>query len=56
MHPLPCLIVLQEEKQGSEKSGNENQYDVACGKLANEAVLRLSADNVTVLVISIDKT
>ena len=29
------------------------RYEVACNRLANEAVRRLSADNVTVLLIAI---
>jgi len=31
----------------------EARYETACNRLANEAVRRLSADNVTVLLIAI---
>ncbi|XP_053378531.1 integrin-linked kinase-associated serine/threonine phosphatase 2C-like [Mercenaria mercenaria] len=37
------------------KSGKNNKYETACNKLANEAVLRFSGDNVTVLLLAIRK-
>ena len=54
---LFSLLLLQDESiQGSEtKSAEEVRYETACARLANEAVLRLSADNVTVLVLAISK-
>ena len=40
--------------QGTDvTSVDDFRYETACSRLANEAVLRLSADNVTVLLISI---
>lgn len=49
-------ILEDESFQGSEtKSAEEVRYETACARLANEAVLRLSADNVTVLVLAISK-
>ena len=48
--------ILQDEsivaKEG--KSALEARYEVACNRLASEAVRRLSQDNVTVLLIRID--
>ena len=35
------------------KTSEEMRYDTASNKLANEAVLRLSGDNVTVLLLAI---
>ncbi|ESO90482.1 hypothetical protein LOTGIDRAFT_123243, partial [Lottia gigantea] len=37
------------------KEEEESKYETACNKLASEAVLRLSGDNVTVLITSISK-
>jgi hypothetical protein len=39
-----------------DKTVTEARCKAACQRLANEAVLRLSADNVTVVLISIAKT
>ena len=48
---------LQDQSiQGTEtKTADEVRYETACARLANEAVLRLSADNVTVLLLAISK-
>jgi len=35
------------------RSAEDVRYETACNRLANEAVRRLSADNVTVLLIAI---
>ncbi|XP_063409827.1 integrin-linked kinase-associated serine/threonine phosphatase 2C-like [Mytilus trossulus] len=57
--PEDCLAftnkILEDSTiQGTDdKSTDDLRYETACNKLANEAVLRLSADNVTVLIIAI---
>ena len=50
-------FILQDETiEGTEtKTAEEVRYDTACARLANEAVLRLSADNVTVLLLALSK-
>ncbi|XP_048777323.1 integrin-linked kinase-associated serine/threonine phosphatase 2C-like [Ostrea edulis] len=50
--------ILEDEsiQETDEKTATEIRCVAACQKLANEAVLRLSADNVTVVLISIAKT
>ncbi|KAK7497895.1 hypothetical protein BaRGS_00010766 [Batillaria attramentaria] len=47
--------VLQDESvhKTDLRSAEEVRFDTACSRLANTAVLRLSGDNVTVLIISI---
>ena len=52
------FFILQDQSiQGTEtKTADEVRYETACARLANEAVLRLSADNVTVLLLAITKT
>ena len=54
---LYFLYILQDETiEGTEtKTAEEVRYDTACARLANEAVLRLSADNVTVLLLALSK-
>ena len=51
------IYILQDETiEGTEtKTAEEMRYDTACARLANEAVLRLSADNVTVLLLALSK-
>ncbi|VDI55042.1 integrin-linked kinase-associated serine/threonine phosphatase 2C [Mytilus galloprovincialis] len=57
--PEDCIAftnkILQDSTiQGTDdKSADDLRYETACNRLANEAVLRLSADNVTVLIIAI---
>lgn len=58
----PQLIYLSLRFQDSlsedpeENSADpDSEWDTACNKLANEAVLRLSADNVTVVLVNIGK-
>jgi len=48
--------VLEDETiKGTEtKTAREVRYDTACTRLANEAVRRLSSDNVTVILVAID--
>ena len=48
-------MFFQDDKiEGTEtKSAEEVRYETACNRLANEAVRKLSADNVTVILISI---
>ena len=41
--------------EGSSKSLEEFRYETACNKLASEAVRKGSADNVTVLLVSVRK-
>ncbi|XP_062607160.1 integrin-linked kinase-associated serine/threonine phosphatase 2C-like [Saccostrea cucullata] len=50
--------ILEDEtlQETDGKTVREVRCQTACQKLANEAVLRLSADNVTVVLISIAKT
>ncbi|XP_070207204.1 integrin-linked kinase-associated serine/threonine phosphatase 2C-like isoform X2 [Littorina saxatilis] len=47
--------VLQDKSihATDRRSAEEVRFDTACSRLANTAVLRLSGDNVTVLIISI---
>ncbi|XP_060553642.1 LOW QUALITY PROTEIN: integrin-linked kinase-associated serine/threonine phosphatase 2C-like, partial [Ruditapes philippinarum] len=42
-------------KETEENKTRNNRYETACNKLANEAVLRFSGDNVTVLLLAIRK-
>lgn len=42
--------------ESNDKTAMEMRCQNVCQKLANEAVLRLSADNVTVILISVNKT
>jgi hypothetical protein len=42
-------------KETEENKTRNNRYETACSKLANEAVLRFSGDNVTVLLLAIRK-
>lgn len=42
--------------ESNDKTAMEVRCQNVCQKLANEAVLRLSADNVTVILISVNKT
>ncbi|XP_078616047.1 integrin-linked kinase-associated serine/threonine phosphatase 2C-like [Branchiostoma floridae x Branchiostoma japonicum] len=50
--------VLQDESISATEfhSAEEVRFDTACGKLASEAVLRGSSDNVTVLLVSVKKS
>ncbi|XP_025083684.1 integrin-linked kinase-associated serine/threonine phosphatase 2C-like isoform X1 [Pomacea canaliculata] len=47
--------VLQDETihATDRRSAEEVRYDTSCSRLANTAVLRLSGDNVTVLIVSV---
>lgn len=47
--------ILQDSRISSteSKSAEHVRFDSACNKLANESVLRLSGDNVTVLILAI---
>ena len=55
---MTLLFFLQDQSiQGTEtKTPHEVRYETACARLANEALLRLSADNVTVLLLAINKS
>ncbi|KAL4221038.1 hypothetical protein ACF0H5_019300 [Mactra antiquata] len=50
--------IVEENKDKDVRVGKNvknNKYDIACNQLANEAVLRFSGDNVTVLLLAIRK-
>lgn len=52
------LATLQDETiaaEGDKKRTLELRYEAACSKLANEAVRKLSGDNVTVVIVHIDQ-
>ncbi|XP_039250387.2 integrin-linked kinase-associated serine/threonine phosphatase 2C-like isoform X1 [Styela clava] len=53
------LNVLQDNSvqipEGSTKTLEETRFEAACNKLASEAVRKGSADNVTVLLVSVSK-
>ena len=53
------MFLLQDNSvvppEGSSKSLEEFRYEAACNKLASEAVRKGSADNVTVLLVSVQK-
>ena len=38
------------------KSKHDCAYELSCNKIANEAVKKLTADNVTVLIVSISNS
>ncbi|KAL8601879.1 hypothetical protein ACOMHN_020614 [Nucella lapillus] len=48
--------ILQDQSIHStdRRSAKEVRYDAACSRLANTAVLRLSGDNVTVIIVAIN--
>ena len=52
---IHCVLVHQDQSiHGTDRrSAEEVRFDTACSRLANTAVLRLSGDNVTVLIISV---
>ncbi|XP_005101909.1 integrin-linked kinase-associated serine/threonine phosphatase 2C [Aplysia californica] len=52
-----ALNVLEDKKtEGTErKSAEDVRYDLACSRLASSAVLRLSGDNVTVMLVSVNQ-
>jgi len=49
-----CVHWQDESVQSTDtQNAEDSRYELACGRLASEAVRRLSADNVTLLVIAI---
>lgn len=60
--PKDCVdfvnrILEKDSIKGTKEreSGKNNKFEKACNKLANEAVLRFSGDNVTVLLLEVRK-
>ena len=52
------IVLLQDtntDGSGDETTTLEKRQELACNKLANDAVRRLSADNVTVVLVTIRK-
>lgn len=51
-----CDILEDDTIEGTKsRTFNEVRYETACQRLVSEAVLRLTADNVTVLIVAISK-
>ncbi|XP_071110278.1 integrin-linked kinase-associated serine/threonine phosphatase 2C-like [Haliotis cracherodii] len=49
-------IVNSQPKGEDKKTSADTLYEAACNKLANDAVLRFSGDNVTVAIVSITRS
>ena len=49
-----CCVCQDESIESTDsRSAEDVRYETACNRLANDAVRRLSADNVTVLLIAV---
>lgn len=48
-----CCFQDESIEMTDSRSAEDMRYEMACNRLANEAVRRLSADNVTVLLIAV---
>lgn len=49
-------ILQDEDGKSTDISKERSRYDIVSNKLANEAVLRFSGDNVTVLILAIHRS
>lgn len=56
MYLVYFFVQIDKQKCGDTAEGvTDAKFQAACDKLVSEAVLRLSADNVTVILVRIQK-